>query len=215
MGGTIGEPTPLWTAGKTGGRLRKGRLNSIIRDIHNESGINKKGGGFHAARRARVTDYHNKGASISEITQEMGWTDETTVLGYIQPDIATTKKKIRNTWGDRGKLEETVSKSPMIHLGNRNKLLNVKASGVTAERTTIDASSSMLNSPPNPPPEEAPLVFTPPVETLVDIPAETRAGLETPAELNGSKKTTEEEDKVIEKDPYEDDEDFMKLFNLK
>ena len=192
FGGTLGQPTPLWTAGKTGKRLTPHGLTGIIRKIRKECGIEKQRAGYHASRRARITDYHNKGATPSEITQEMGWTDETTVLGYIQPDIATTKRKIRNTWGDRGRIKETETQTPTIILGNRGSLLR-RADSITTPVAEAEVLPELILNGSTPEHKGADAL-------LVSSSA--------PVELNGAKKIVPEEEE-------EDDEVFLALFNLK
>jgi len=94
-GGTDEDPEPLWV-GRTGLRLSVDALSKNQYRLRVRAGVQKERAGFHAARRSRVTSYHDGGATPSEITQEMGWTDEKTVLNYILPDLAKTKRKIRD-----------------------------------------------------------------------------------------------------------------------
>jgi len=60
------------------------------------AGIEKRGGGFQAARRGRINDTWKAGISREEITTEWGWRDPSTIDNFVVPDKAETKKKIRN-----------------------------------------------------------------------------------------------------------------------
>jgi len=78
------NPDALFTRGSRGPRLSLSGLNYIIKAIREKAGIEKKGAGFHASRRGRVTDLHRRGVSGPTLTKEWGWKSRDTVNTYIR-----------------------------------------------------------------------------------------------------------------------------------
>lgn len=115
-GGTEDDRYPLWTTGASGTRLKYRSISKMLERTRKACRIKKSRAGFHAIRRRRVTSYHDGGATEKQITEEMGWTSDQTVKGYILPDEDSVKDAIRRAnirCGARySGVEEDISESP-------------------------------------------------------------------------------------------------------
>jgi len=78
------DPDAMFTRGAKGARLSLNGLTYIFKAIREKARIKKKGAGFHASRRGRLTDLSRRGVSGPALTKEWGWKSNETVNTYIR-----------------------------------------------------------------------------------------------------------------------------------
>ncbi len=80
---------------RSGDRITPHALSELHLSLRKAAGIEKRGAGFQAARRGRITDTWRAGLSHEEITAEWGLQSLSTLDNILVPDKEETKKKIR------------------------------------------------------------------------------------------------------------------------